>query len=456
VLLAAPRAVADDYSQPGPFAAGWRTVTVTRADSSTFNARLHYPALSAGQNAPFDPGGAPYAAISFGHGFLSAVSLYQSTLAHLATHGYLVIASESYGGLFPDHAAFAADLSRCLTWLEAENASAGSVLFGAVDTARFGLSGHSMGGGCSILATAADSRVRALANLAAAETTPSAIAQMANIEVPTALIAGSMDSITPLSAHGQPMYNAGNAPKQLPVIVGGYHCGFIDSAIPFCDSGAISRSQQLALTRRLLTEFFHLHLRGEQAVWRAVWGPEAFADPAIARQADAGMLLAPGDIALSGPGGAPVATPVTLRNTSGRDGVFEFLIDGNTWFAGLAPEQTPLLAPGESFEFTLIVVLGDQPDRAEDQFLVTAVRSDEPGTRAYARVHASRAYAPGDLDCNGAVNNFDIDPFVLALSDPAAYAAGYPDCDAALADVNGDGAVNNFDIDAFVALLTGG
>jgi agmatine/peptidylarginine deiminase len=62
---------------------------------------------------------------------------------------------------------------------------------------------------------------------------------------------------------------------------------------------------------------------------------------------------------------------------------------------------------------------------------------------------------PGDLNCDGLVNNFDIDPFVLALSDPAAYAVAYPDCDINNADIDGDGQVNNFDIDPFVALLGG-
>lgn len=60
----------------------------------------------------------------------------------------------------------------------------------------------------------------------------------------------------------------------------------------------------------------------------------------------------------------------------------------------------------------------------------------------------------GDMNCDGVVNNFDIDPFVLALTDPDGYAASYPDCDITLGDANGDGAVNNFDIDAFVGLLT--
>jgi hypothetical protein len=42
-----------------------------------------------------------------------------------------------------------------------------------------------------------------------------------------------------------------------------------------------------------------------------------------------------------------------------------------------------------------------------------------------------------------------------ALSDPPGYQAQYPDCDAKLADVNGDGKVDAFDIDPFVALLVG-
>jgi hypothetical protein len=62
----------------------------------------------------------------------------------------------------------------------------------------------------------------------------------------------------------------------------------------------------------------------------------------------------------------------------------------------------------------------------------------------------------GDVNCDGAVNNFDIDPFVLVLTDVEAYRLAYPLCPESSADVNSDGAVNNFDIDAFVDLLTTG
>ena len=62
----------------------------------------------------------------------------------------------------------------------------------------------------------------------------------------------------------------------------------------------------------------------------------------------------------------------------------------------------------------------------------------------------------GDLNCDGTVNFFDIDPFVLAISDPPGYVAAYPECDIDAADCNADGTVNLFDVDPFVELLTGG
>jgi hypothetical protein len=65
-------------------------------------------------------------------------------------------------------------------------------------------------------------------------------------------------------------------------------------------------------------------------------------------------------------------------------------------------------------------------------------------------------YDTGDLNCDGAINAFDIDPFVLALTDPAAYAATYPNCNILNADIDCDGAVGPFDIDPFVTCLTVG
>ena len=61
----------------------------------------------------------------------------------------------------------------------------------------------------------------------------------------------------------------------------------------------------------------------------------------------------------------------------------------------------------------------------------------------------------GDLNCDGAVNFADINPFVLALTGQAPYEAAFPNYNWLNADCNADGAVNFADINPFVALLTG-
>ena len=63
----------------------------------------------------------------------------------------------------------------------------------------------------------------------------------------------------------------------------------------------------------------------------------------------------------------------------------------------------------------------------------------------------------GDVNCDGVVNEQDIDGFVLLLfaagTDYQEYYAQYPECDALLGDMNGDGGVNGQDIDGFVEAL---
>jgi hypothetical protein len=61
----------------------------------------------------------------------------------------------------------------------------------------------------------------------------------------------------------------------------------------------------------------------------------------------------------------------------------------------------------------------------------------------------------GDMNGDGQIDAEDIRGFVLALMDPAAYLAAFPDGDRNMADVNGDGHVNSFDIDAFRQLIEG-
>ena len=112
---------------------------------------------------------------------------YLSHFRHLATHGFVVIAPQ-----FPDtqHGELAEDLLYCVQYLRQQNTSPSSRFRGLLDTTFIGPTGHSMGGGASLLAAARDSRVKVVAPLAAAETTPSAIAVMNQIMGIVYLIAG--------------------------------------------------------------------------------------------------------------------------------------------------------------------------------------------------------------------------------------------------------------------------
>jgi dienelactone hydrolase len=433
-----------DASAPGPFEAGRTRVTVERPNGEEFTALLYYPATQAGNDTPFDGSGGPYAGVSFGHGFLQQPTIYDSTLRHLATHGFLVIATESYTGFFPNHSLYADDLLHCLTWLERADADAGSALFGAVDTGAFGLSGHSMGGGASVLAAARDGRVRAVANLAAAETNPSAIDAMGRVRVPVSLLSGSEDSITPPGQHQEPMYGAGSAPRQLPSLLGGSHCGFLDSNVIFCDSGSLPRAEQLALTRRLLTEFFALHLRGEQGVWSAVWGPGALDDPRVSLTRDSGVEVeAPGGVwrVRAGSGGSFAAV---VRNTGPVATALAPVLEGSPWAWGADPGVTEPLAPGESREVRISMVPG--PDQAGEaaSVLVTARREADGGTRGFAGVDVE-VVCPADWNLDGLVNTQDVLAYLNAWS------AGDGE-----ADLNGDGRVDTLDVLAFLNLYADG
>jgi hypothetical protein len=68
-------------------------------------------------------------------------------------------------------------------------------------------------------------------------------------------------------------------------------------------------------------------------------------------------------------------------------------------------------------------------------------------------VRMMRRFATGDLNCDGRIDAFDIEAFVLALADRERYELAHPSCDPQLADLNADGAVDAFDIEPFIGAL---
>lgn len=261
---------------PGTHFAGWKTESLNR-NGRTLNCIIHYPALSEGSQAPIDPSGGPYPVIAFGHGFLMQNSNYTSLFRHLATHGYIVIAPQ-----FPDtqHGQLADDLIFCVNFIRISGSDPASIFYELVDVEKTGLSGHSMGGGASLLAASRDSTINVVAPLAAAETNPSAINIMNQVNAVVYLISAQNDGITPPASHQQLMYNNANPVKSLPLIKGGNHTRFMDIATwDWTDPrGYRTRTEQLMLTRRYLTAVYNLFLKEDITMWDYAFGSFAESD----------------------------------------------------------------------------------------------------------------------------------------------------------------------------------
>jgi hypothetical protein len=94
-----------------------------------------------------------YPVLSWANGTCAKTNGYDALLTHVASHGFIVIATNSRytgSGKFQ---------LRGLDYIEAENAREGSPLYKHVDTAKVGLFGHSQGGG-STGAASGDPRVK--------------------------------------------------------------------------------------------------------------------------------------------------------------------------------------------------------------------------------------------------------------------------------------------------------
>jgi hypothetical protein len=126
------------------------------------------------------------------------------------------------------------------------------------------------------------------------------------------------------------------------------------------------------------------------------------------------------------------------------------LIDGASPFGAAAdifvarPGQMPqVFAPAE------LLGLGEPSDNIDALELLAC-----PDPLDCASLHAIQANR-GDLDCDNDVDFGDINPFVLALSNPAVYALQFPDCPVPNGDIDGDGVIGFGDINPFVQLLSG-
>jgi len=260
-----------------PYAIGTQTVTYQDPDRNNRSVQtvIYYPATQAGSNMPFVNGDFPL--LVFGHGFLMTFDAYDLYWLNLVPLGYILAFPRTEESSSPSHENFGRDLSFLINRIKWESSNnAASFLFGHVGETS-ALMGHSMGGGASFLGAAQNNNINALVNFAAAETTPSAIAAAANINVPALIFMGTNDGVTPPASHQIPMYNAlGSSCKTLLKITGGGHCYFGEQNTA-CSTGefftspqpTISRAQQHEVIMAFLIPYLDYMLKGNMTAKQA-------------------------------------------------------------------------------------------------------------------------------------------------------------------------------------------
>jgi dienelactone hydrolase len=200
------------------------------------------------------------AAIAFGHGWLQPTSRYDELMRHLASWGVVVVAPATQHTALASHGQFASDLRTALDLCTSMRLADGAI---SIEPGKLGLAGHGMGGGCAVLAAAADNRCRAVATLALAETMPSAVEAARVCTMPGLHVVGGHDLLAPPVAHAEPVAKAWAGPVQVRTLPKAGHLGFTASS-HWTDllMGSRPELRTRQLSRALMTAFLLSHLIG--------------------------------------------------------------------------------------------------------------------------------------------------------------------------------------------------
>jgi len=228
---------------------------------------IYYPATTNGDNAPFVQDSFPI--IVFGHGFLMSWDAYQNIWEELVPKGYIMLFPRTEGGVSPSHNDFGLDLALVVNSFRALGQNPSSPYYNRVASTA-AIMGHSMGGGATFLAAQNNTNITAIATLAAANTNPSSINAAKFVTVPTLVIAGANDCVTPPVQHQIPMYDSTAAMcKTFISITGASHCQFANSNFN-CNFGestcspspTITRAVQHQRTFKYLVPWLNKYLKG--------------------------------------------------------------------------------------------------------------------------------------------------------------------------------------------------
>ena len=179
------------FDRSGPYS--------TQSGSEGPNCRIYKP-RTLGQN------GVRHPIILWGNGTGTSPTTYNGLLNHWASHGFVVAAAET------SNAGTGQDMLNCLNYLQTEAGKSSGTYVGKLNLGKVGTSGHSQGGGGSIMA-GRDSRISATAPIQ-----PYVIglghvsSSQSQQNGPMFLMSGTLDTIAGPILNQSPVYSRVNKP----------------------------------------------------------------------------------------------------------------------------------------------------------------------------------------------------------------------------------------------------
>jgi Chlorophyllase enzyme len=269
------------YGQDGPDSYTTASFPVTNgSDSFTVNAWIPGPS-------------GMHPVVSFSPGLEQLSAGYVPYATRLASWGFVVLMRDDPGILVSGDTV-ASDLAYTVgTWLPAQNAMSGAMLYGKADLSHVGLAGHSRGGQTTLVAAeqGLHGKVQGWVGLDPVNTAYSAgtapSTNLPSIGIPTFYIgAGVQTNCAPTGDNFQTLYAVSPSPSIAMTVSGAAHPQFEDvgncsGCVLVCSPAGTANSQAvLDLAIRYLTAFFARELLGDSSVGPLFQGAGAPADEA--------------------------------------------------------------------------------------------------------------------------------------------------------------------------------
>lgn len=217
-------------------------------------------------------GAGPHPLVIVSPGFQMQRTQYASYAKHLATWGFVAIATDyAESGFSIDHARIAADVPKVIDWALAQTNL-------AVDAQKIATAGHSLGGKISVFAATLDPRIKAVVAWDPVDSNSPSVApeKMTSMTAAVAVIGettnatGGFMPCAPMADNFQTFYAAAPAPALSMTVMGADHMDWVDDpscgVCGFCTAGSAPADRARAASRRLDVAWLRRQLLGDTAM----------------------------------------------------------------------------------------------------------------------------------------------------------------------------------------------